>query len=43
MASLLKELGVYEQVVMKPIDIHGVYSGKLNRVVKVLIKFEYYP
>lgn len=35
MASLLKDVGVYDDLTLKPIDIHGAYSGRMKRVGKV--------
>lgn len=35
MASLLKDVGVYDDLTLKPIDMHGAYSGRMKRVGKV--------
>ena len=35
MASLLKKVGIFDQLPLKPIDMHGVYSGRSKRICRV--------
>lgn len=37
MAQLLREIGVYDNLELRPIDLHMVYSGRLNKIGRVAI------
>lgn len=41
MASLLKDIGIYSVLSLKPIDIHGAYSGRMKRIGRVRVLFGY--